>query len=366
MIEMLESAIRYAKDENGQVPTAHIDYIYDNIVSHIKAKKSEATGRQSVIRRIRKGRTKRACKKYVYARTQDLYKRNPSKLAKYVRENIEWYDTSDMELREKDVTSVFQDLWGRMPDIRQPYTGEPEDPENVIPLCDLIPAISTTEIGTRIARMKRDTAAGPDGILRKHVASREIRELLRLFYCFITACDQQPSSWKKNRTTLLLKQGKDPARVESYRPVTIGSLISRLYWGIVDRKLRAYIKFTPRQKGFVNEAGCFNDVHILNELLKITKKKSGLVAVQLDVSKAFDTVPHEAIGDDLRRKGVPDYVVRMIKRSYEGVTTDIKHGTVAVPLELKRGVKQGDPLLPPALQRNTGASFAPTGKSTGV
>jgi hypothetical protein len=69
-----------------------------------------------------------------------------------------------------------------------------------------------------------------------------------------------------------------------------------------------------------------------------------LVAVQLDVSKAFDTVPHEAIGDALRRKGVPNYVVRMIKRSYEGVTTDIKHGTVAVPLELKRGVKQGDPL----------------------
>jgi hypothetical protein len=145
---------------------------------------------------------------------------------------------------------------------------------------------------------------------------------------------------------LLLKEGKDPTKAENYRPVTIGSLISRLYWGIIDQKLRARITSSPRQKGFVSEAGCFNDVHILNEALKIAKRRKGMVAVQLDISKAFDTVPHAAIEDALSRKGVPRCITRIIRDSYKDVSTVVKQGTTEVPIILKRGVKQGDPLSP--------------------
>jgi hypothetical protein len=173
----------------------------------------------------------------VYAPTQDLYKRNPGQLAKHVRNNVHWYDSSDTQLREEGITSVFQDLWGKIPEIRQPYTGEPEDLKSSTDLCDLTPNIATMEIADRIARIKRDTVAEPGGILRKHRS--EIQGILRLLYRFITACSQQPSLWKQNTTALLLKQGKDPARLGGYRPVTIGSLLSRLYWGILSQKLRA-------------------------------------------------------------------------------------------------------------------------------
>jgi hypothetical protein len=99
---------------------------------------------------------------------------------------------------------------------------------------------------------------------------------------------------------------------------------------------------------FVNEAGCFNDVNILNELLKIAKRKAGIVAIQLDIAKAFHTVPHEAIEDALRRKRIPQYVTKFIRDSNERVETIIKQGTVQVPMEIRveRGVKQGDPLSP--------------------
>jgi hypothetical protein len=140
--------------------------------------------------------------------------------------------------------------------------------------------------------------------------------------------------------------GKDPARADSYRPVTIGSLLGWIYWGIFDQKLRNSTSFTPRQKGFVNEAGCFNDVHILNEVMKLAKKGPGLVAVQLDISKAFDTVPHQAIEGALLRKGVPEYVAKLIRGSYNNVRTTITSGTSEVPAEIKRGVEQGDPLSP--------------------
>jgi hypothetical protein len=49
-------------------------------------------------------------------------------------------------------------------------------------------------------------------------------------------------------------------------------------------------KLSSRQKGFVPEASCFN-VHILNEIITAAKGNKGMTSIQLDVSKAFDTIP---------------------------------------------------------------------------
>jgi hypothetical protein len=100
----------------------------------------------------------------------------------------------------------------------------------------------------------------------------------------------------------MLKQGKEAQQVDSYRPVTICSLLSRTYWGIIDQKLRRRISFISLQKGFIHDASCFNDVHIPNEVMRLAKKSKGLVAVQLDISKAFDTIPHQDIGDTTEEK----------------------------------------------------------------
>ena len=85
----------------------------------------------------------------------------------------------------------------------------------------------------------------------------------------------------------------------------IGPLICRTYWGIVDTKLSKVIAFSPRQKGFVHEIACFNNIHILNETLKAGKSKNGLVAIQRHVAKAFDTVPHKAVDATLERLRLP-------------------------------------------------------------
>jgi hypothetical protein len=36
--------------------------------------------------------------------------------------------------------------------------------------------------------------------------------------------------------------------------------------------------------------------------MRLAKKSKGLVAVQLDISKAFDTIPHQDIGDTTEEK----------------------------------------------------------------
>jgi len=148
---------------------------------------------------------------------------------------------------------------------------------------------------------------------------------MRLLFNIILISGTLPSVWGTNRTVLIPKQGKDMRNVENYRPITIGSILSRIYWGIIDYRLRERTTFSHRQKGFVNEAGCFNNVHILNEILRAAKSNSGITVVQLDISKAFDTVPHKAIPPALKRLGVPAEIISSISASYEHITTTICH-----------------------------------------
>jgi ribosomal protein S15P/S13E len=346
IVHMLKTALTYAKEESGRVPMQHIDHVYDQIISYIKGENSGPQNQKINKQKRRKGGNKRAYRRYIYARTQDLYKRNPGELAKYVREGTDWYESPNEELQEEEIRQTFEDLWGRTPVIQQPDAMKEGVNSEEIDLNVLLATITIGELRNRIKRIKQNTATGPDGILRKHIINPGTQEVLRLFFNFVTACGHQPTCWKCYRTTLLLKQGKDPSRVENYRPVTIGSLLSRIYWGIFDQKLQLVVRFTARQKGFVDEAGCFNNVHILNETLKLGKKRSGLVAVQLDISKAFDTVPHEAIGYALKKKGIPGYVTQSIKDSYEGISTIIKHRKHEIKLQIKQGVKQGGLLSP--------------------
>jgi len=130
-----------------------------------------------------------------------------------------------------------------------------------------------------------------------------MREILRILFNIIQVSKIQPKAWNTNRTILIPKQGKEGSRLENYRPLTIRSLICRTYWGIVDKKLREVVSFSPRQKGFIHETGCFNNVHILNEKIKAAKQSKGLVAIQLDLAKAYDTVPYAAIEAALERLG---------------------------------------------------------------
>lgn len=248
-----------------------------------------------------------------------------------------------MDLGTEDIRSLYNSLWGTKPHIEPPEFGEAE-PE--LALDTVLPQISIKEIKNRLTRTKAKVAPGPDGLCKRDVSRLADMEILRLWFNLIMVRSYQPVAWRTNRTTLLPKEGQDKSKATNYRPITISSILSRLYWGIVEQKLRGSVTMTPRQKGFTSEAGCFNNVHILSELLKQSKTTEGLVAVQLDVSKAFDTIPHEAIGAALRKKGLPELVVRLVVDSYKDVHTAIKNKEDEVRIKLQRGVKQGDPLSP--------------------
>jgi hypothetical protein len=119
-----------------------------------------------------------------------------------------------------------------------------------------------------------------------------------------------------------------------------------MYWGIIDQRLRKHTVFSSRQKGFVAEPGCYNNIQAVAEVLRAAKAHKGIVMIQLDISKAFDSIPHQAVDPALRRLGVPPHLRSSIVNSYRHVSTDILYGGSTTHIDIRRGVKQGDPLSP--------------------
>jgi hypothetical protein len=223
------------------------------------------------------------------------------------------------DLNKVEVKELYDALWGTRPPLR--LTSPTSGPD--ICLDTFLNAITPDEVRRRVRRTKRSTAPGPDGVKRAHVAGVHKCKLLAGLYNAIILAGSQPTEWRTNRTILIPKEGKDGAKVANYRPITISSFLSRLFWGIVDQRLRNVIKMNPRQKGFVAEAGCFANVQLLDELVPTMKRSGGGVGIQLDISKAFGTVPHNAIEYALTRKGLPPALVKLVSSSYHGVRTEI-------------------------------------------
>jgi len=326
---------------------ALVDDVYARVLAQIESSQTTHASKRSRTRgpKTQSGR-KRKWKRYRYARTQDLFRKNPNLLARYIREGTPWLEDEDSSsLKQEDIKSFYTSLWGTTRNISVPFsvTGSGRIARNI---GEVFQAITARDIKERLTHTRHNTASGPDGIQRKHITGQDIKELLRILYNLILVSKIQPTAWNANRTILIPKQGKDGSRVENYRPLTIGSLICRTYWGIVDRMLRELIHFSPRQKGFVHETGCFNNIHILNETIKAGKNRNGLVAVQLDIAKAFDTLPHKAIEAALERLGLPSVARESIMNSYTNLSTNIEYAGLKTEVPLRRGVKQGDPLSP--------------------
>lgn len=191
----------------------------------------------------------------------------------------------------------------------------------------------------------RNTAPGPDGMNARILRSIPLQILIRILNIFMI-CGKVPEQLLKSKT-ILIPKNKSPKNPGEFRPITISSVMVRLFHRVLAKRLNT-IKIDERQRAFRDTDGCNDNIFILDMVLRYQyhARKEVFIA-STDIAKAFDSVSFEALQTVMVNKGIPAPMIKYIMNMYKNSTTQIEYGGwVSDPINPTCGVKQGDPMSP--------------------
>ncbi|KMQ93079.1 reverse transcriptase [Lasius niger] len=270
--------------------------VYGEIMRElIRTRKStNEKGADRSFRKIRKHARKRPKTKppnrvekrqYAFAKCQKLMNKCPKMLADAVAAN----DLSLLQIRQPpkmaDIKELYTNLWGTPGPKQEPL----RQAELAIAISDILLPVTPEEVSNEIKRIANISAAGVDGIVIADLKGSGISVVLSKLYNILFLHQAYSEAWKLNRTTLIPKSGKDLSDGKNWRPLTISSMLSRIFSSLLDRCIRRVVKQSARQKEFTDENGCFANTRHLSAAIAKAKESGGIFAI-LDISKAFDTV----------------------------------------------------------------------------
>ncbi len=226
--------------------------------------------------------------------------------------------------------------------LERPSPSEDRSPDTVRgQLWGLITPVTREEVDSTLASAKGRTAPGPDGRTSVSVRQLGVQKLAWLFNA-ILYLGEAPEPLTRARTTLIPKV-QDPERPEQFRPISMSSVVIRMFHRILARRVARLAPLPTLQKGFAFEEGTASNLLLLQDVIARAKKRhTRLQVCFIDFRKAFDSVGHPAILQAIRRWGFPAELVTYIDKFYSGASTSILGQRVRVT----RGVLQGDPLSP--------------------
>lgn len=204
-----------------------------------------------------------------------------------------------------------------------------------------------------IRRSKKRCAPGDDGItttILKNIA-HSIAGPLSLLLNRSMAEGTFPSSWKVAKIIAIPKSGGDKSSIDSYRPISLLSTISKIFERHIETHLRRHLRISSNQFGFIRRRGTSSALIAASQFLHdhLDNCKFGkVVGIFLDVKKAFDKVPFAGLLRTLEyHHGVPPKLLQILhsylsNRSHFTVVGSARSNAAPV----KSGVPQGSILGP--------------------
>ena len=215
---------------------------------------------------------------------------------------------------------------------------------------------SLSELLSAVRLMKGKGAEGADGVspkLLKGLGEEALNFVLRLFnqswregFC--------PQSWRTAIIVPILKQGKPPGNIDSYRPISLTSCLGK----VMERMVANRLSYMAESRGwFSNDQAGFRGLRSTeDQVIRITQSVSDgfqrkpsdrTVLALLDFSKAYDKVWRERLYGRLLDSGVPIHYVLWIKGFLTNRLAKVRiNGETGGSVLLRQGLPQGSVLSP--------------------
>ena len=157
---------------------------------------------------------------------------------------------------------------------------------------------------------------------------------------------------KEGIIILILKPGKEPTKVASYRPITLLEVPGKMLERYINEKIQEYAeyhnKFHKYQYGFRRGRGIEMALTKLYKTISLNQRRGGQCNVVChDIKKAFDKVWHNGLKFKVLNMNMPSLIEKITCSLLDERTVGIRHSNeISTTINVQSGVPQGSIISP--------------------
>ena len=157
-----------------------------------------------------------------------------------------------------------------------------------------------------------------------------------------------PDEGKTSVVVPVFKGKGDVMNCGLYRGVKLLEHGMKIIERVLERRIRALVDFDEAQFGFMPEKGTIDALFLVQRLQEEHRAKGKrMYMCFVDLEKAFDRVCRRVMEWAMRKKGLPEILVKAVMSLYEGAETKVRVGSgLSEEFSVKVGVHHGSVLSP--------------------
>lgn len=267
-----------------------------------------------------------------------------------------WNKINAIHKRKKDKFNLlFEDISKAEEFVKANFPNEnkeinlPYNPDNIHRFVD---EFSVKEIKNILDKSK-NTSPGIDNISYRLLKNLDDNQIIKLAQHFnkMWINFHYPDKWKTINVKGIKKQGKDERSVESYRPISLLSVTSKIFNKMIQTRLEEQLnnnKSLPYHQFGFKKGFCTQDyyVELLNEIKKGKNEKFKMMIISLDLSKAFDCVNNSLLIEDLKNEKIDKNIINWIYLFLVNRKIIFKTQNGNIIQTTNKGIPQGSSLSP--------------------
>ena len=231
---------------------------------------------------------------------------------------------------------------------------EPENPiteEEECELPNILEEISVeeptqSEVRTALKRLQSGKSPGIDNITAELLkadidfSTKKIHQLLQKIW----KNEKIPRKWKKGLIIKLPKKG-NLKECKNSRGITLLPVVGKILGRILIDRIREGIdrRLRKEQAGYRKGRSTTEQVFILRNIIEQVNEWQATIYMNfIDFEKAFDSIHRESLWLIMKKYGIPEKIVRIVKTFYEDFQCAVENnGEIGEWFDIKTGVKQG-------------------------
>ncbi len=182
-----------------------------------------------------------------------------------------------------------------------------------------------------LTKLKKRKAGGQSGILPELILYGGVLLWDRLFELMQVVWEEGKvvADWKNAVIVPIPKKG-DLKQCDNWRGISLLHVAGKIFARILQERLQQIAeKVLPEsQSGFRKGRGCVDMIFVARQLVEKTREHNeSLLMLFVDLRKAYDCVPRQALWKVLDKCGVPPVMLIIIRSFHEGMCAEVRVGT---------------------------------------